>query len=77
MLIPKLDFGTDQSTSREKVSTSSSIFKTGVLLTEDDGRDVYIRTTLRCSPHNQISNNLKQPQGAAHVLHVPGLTDNR
>ena len=33
---------------REKVGTRTSIFKTGVLLTELDGRDVYIKTTLRC-----------------------------
>ena len=34
-----------------KASTRSSIFKTGSLLTEEDGRDVYIKTTLRYTLH--------------------------
>ena len=34
-----------------KASTRSSIFKTGSLLTEEDGRDVYIKTTLRWALH--------------------------
>ena len=48
--------------SREKVSTRISIFKTGVLLTEDDGRDVYIKTTLRWRAHDQIYIHLQTSQ---------------